>query len=780
MENDNVIPMSSRAIDLPQSPFRATSAEGELLHAPVVATLMHGKTIAGRLAGVDGPRAIITLQTRDKRRTYVRFSELRYLNFITRNPINRSRHPLQEAHANDIVMPKGAQDFRITFSDQKVLSGRTRSSFVDKIGIHLFQLVDSTHVTRLFIPTQAVSRYYIGRRRDSRGEDTVIRITRTGSKIDADITPRRRKSDRHRQETATDTQALRQALASRTETEGLAGPRRVGEMLVEDGIITQAQLDAALESQKNETGARIGEILVKTGATSAEQIYTTLAHKFGLPFVLLRNFFIDIECLNLVPVDVARKYMLVPLLLHDDRLVVAMDDPANTEALTLLHFMTQYRIEPTIATREDIEWALGKYYGRPKEGPLGKADRARTSATSEAQASRDASNRKTMEKAVASFIANTVADAVDRGAADIHLVTEGNRADMLFRIDGELVPVRRFSRIIVPAILDHLRAMGAHEAQSGSSRPDHARVLSGEEVIDAHIEITRRGDDDNAVIRLIRIGTRLVPVAYLGLQTAELAQLEEILTQRGRLILVAGPNESHRSRTLYAALREIRENGRRVATAEWPVSYYLNGIEQIHPHGDTDDFATQALHGMDAGRVDCLLIGEIIDRAGLDTAVAAALRGTTVLAKLDAATAVRAITRLTAMTGRRTELATVLGGILVQHRLRVNCRHCLTEEKVEPAVRDALGAGHEEVFYHGAGCEECQGTGYSGSQLVFELLPNSLELTTLMEANATSDQLAQWMGDRAITTLQKNALELARLRRIPLAEAHRLHLLTRD
>lgn len=775
MENDNVIPMSSRAIDLPQSPFRATSAEGELLHAPVVATLMQGKTIAGRLAGVDGPRAIITLQTRDKRRTYVRFSELRYLNFITRNPINRGRHPLQETHANDIVMPKGAQDFRITFTDQKVLSGRTRSSFVDKIGIHLFQLVDSTHVSRLFIPTQAVSRYYIGRRRDPRGEEAAPRGAR-----EAGATPRRRKSDRHRRETAADTHALKQALATRTEPEGLAGPRRIGEMLVEDGIITLAQLDTALENQKNDSGARIGEILVKTGAASAEQIYTTLAHKFGLPFVLLRNFFIDIECLNLVPADVAHKYMLVPLLLHDDRLVVAMDDPANTEALTLLHFMTQYRIEPTIATREDIEWALGKYYGQSKRA-LAEAGRLHAQAAERTQSpdSRETRNRKTMEKAVASFIANTVADAVGHGAADIHLVTEGSRADLLFRVGGALAPVRRFSRIIVPAILDHLRAMAQiRAADSESPQLGRTRVLSGEEVIDVHIDITRKGDNDGAVIRLIRTGAQLTPVAYLGLQAAELAQLEEMLTRRGRLILVAGPAESHRSRTLYAALREVRENGRRAATAEWPVSYYFNGIEQIHPHGD-GDFAIQALDRAEAGRVDCLLIGEIADRRSLDAAVAAALNGTMVMAKLEAVTTVQAVTRLASLTSRRTELATALGGILVQHRLGVNCRYCLAEETVPPAAREALGVGAEEVFYHGAGCEECKGTGYSGTQLVFELLPNSLELTTLMEAGATPTQLTQWIADRDIATLQENALELARLRRIPLAEAHRLYLLTR-
>ncbi|MDR2878077.1 MAG: Flp pilus assembly complex ATPase component TadA [Chromatiales bacterium] len=743
---------------------------------------MQGKTIAGRLAGVDGPRAVITLQTRDKRRIYIRFSELRYLNFIARNPINRNKHPLQQTHANDIVMPKGAQDFRVTFVDQKALNGRTRSSFVDKFGIHLFQLVDSTHVSRLFIPAQSVSRYYIGRRIDPQGSESVVHDLKTRTKSDAAISPRRRKSDREHKGTTTDAQALKQALTSRAEAEELTSLWRIGEMLVKDGIVTQDQLNTALEHQKNDASARIGEIFVKMGVTSSEQIYTTLAHKFGLPFVLLRNLFIDMECINLVPADVAHKYTLVPLLLHNDRLVVAMDDPANTEALTLLNFITRYRIEPTIATREDITWAIDKYYGQSSEASAKKSPtQPHTESSDNAaapQETRETINRKTIEKAIASFIANTVADAVNRGASDIQFAATGTRTSVLFRISGELVPVRRVSHIIVPAILNHLHAMitPAHKGQS--SQPGYARIINGEEVIDAYIDISRKGNDA-AVIRLIRTGVQLPLIPSLGLQETEFSQLNEVLMRQGRLFLVAGPAESHRSRTLYAALRQVRENGRHVATAEWPVSYYLNGVTQIHPHnGDTSSFIMQALS--DTSRFDCLLINEIADRASLDTAITATLKGMTVMSKLEAVTATQAVARLASLTNRRSELATMLGGILVQHRVRVNCHCCLVEEKIEGAARDTLGVGRDEVFYRGKGCEECKGTGYCGSQLVFELMPNSLELSTLLGTGATQDKIAEWAAERGIAALQENALELARQRRIPLAEAHRLHLLTRD
>lgn len=763
MENDNVIPMSSRAIDLPISPLRATSAEGELMHAPVVATLMQGKTIAGRLIGVDGPRAIISLEARNKHRVYIRFSELRYLNFITRNPVNRARHPLQKDHAADILMPRSAQEFRITFTDQKVLSGRTRSSFVDRIGIHLFQLVDSSHVSRLFIPTQAVARYYIGERRD---QDRPKGIAPRPEKE----TPQRRKADRSRTDaTAGDTESLCAALARREDAgDSLTAPKRIGEMLVEDGIITQEQLEAALDIQRRSSvgGDRIGEILVASSAASAEQIYAALAHKFGMPFVLLRNFFIEIECLNLVPADIARRYTLVPLLAHRDRLIVAMDDPANTEALTLLRFMTQYRIEPAIATRADIEWAIAKYYGSLD------STRARPSVQG---SSRNERNRKTMEKAVASFIANTISDAVSRNATDIRFATRDDQAELLFRIDGALVRIRRFSRIIMPAICARLRAMARLEPHA-ESHPGQACVLDGHEVIDIRIALSGSDENAAATIELVRTGARIESLDYVGLPPDDLGLLREGLGRRGRLLVVAGPRDSHRARTMYAALRELKDAGRRVATAEWPVSYYLNGIEQAHPPGDADSFPLATLDELRESGIGGVLLGEIGSRPLLKAAVATALHGISVIAKLEALTAAHALAMLMEQAPDRVELGSALAGILVQHRVRVNCRYCLVAEAASPELRAALGAGEDETFYHGAGCDACRNTGFNGFQSVFEFLPNSLELAALIESGSPQEQIAHWIRGSAGAALVDNALRLARLRRIPLAEAHRLQL----
>jgi type IV pilus assembly protein PilB len=762
MDNDNVIPMSSRAIDLPASPFRATSAEGELMYAPVVATLMDGKTIAGRLIGVDGPRAIISLETRNKRRVYVRFSELRYLNFIARNPVNRGRHPLQKAHA-DILMPRNAQEFRITFTDQKILTGRTRSSFVDRIGLHLFQLVDSSHVSRLFIPAQAVARYYIGERRDLPVAEEPASVPQSAK----GATPRRRKADHTSNgNTAGDTRSLRMALARREETRGdsLESPKRIGEMLVEDGVITRDQLDAALELQRRGgEGDRIGEILVASGVASAEQIHTVLAHKFGMPFVLLRNFFIEIDCLNLVPADIARRYTLIPLLVHQNRLIIAMDDPANTEPMTLLRFMTQYSIEAVIATRGDIEWAIAKYYG----------DNGKKRRPSARSATREERNRKTMEKAVASFIASTISDAVSRNAADIRFAARDERAELTFRIDGAVVLVRRFSRIILPAIFARLRAM-ARLSPSCEDHPGKARILAGNEVVDARITVEDHdGGTGEARIELVRSGARIENLDSIGLSPDDLGLLRDGLGRRGRLLVIAGPEDSHRSRTMYAALRELKEAGKTVATAEWPVAYYLSGVDQVHPGSDAEAFPFKEIEELRGNGVGGLLLGDLGTARALDSAVDLALHGVSVVARLEAATTSAALAKLVGTVAERSDLGSVLSGILVQHKVRVNCRYCLVEEQIAPEMRAALGVGEDEVFYHGAGCEDCRHTGSNGIQLVFEFLPNSLELAALISSEAPRSQIAQWTGSNS-SSLIDNVLRLARLRRIPFAEVVRL------
>lgn len=772
MENDNVIPMSSRAIDLPASPLRSTRAEGELLGAPVVATLMSGKTVAGRLGGLDGARRILTLETRDKGRAYVRFPELRYLQFVNRNPVNRHKHPLQETHADETVMPRPSQEFRITFLDEKTINGRTRGSFVDQVGIHLFQLVDATHVSRLFIPSQSVRKYYIGQRRESQ--------PKAHTAPPPPPAPRRRKTDRSgRPRGASDSAALQEALAARP-GDTLTTAKRIGEMLVEDGVLSPAQLDAALQAQRSDTDARLGELIVRMGMAASEEIYRVLAHKFGMPFVLLRNFFIDIECLNLVPVEIARRYKIVPLLIHEDRLVVAMDDPANTEALTLLRFMTRYHIEPTIATSDDLAWAIGKYYGRAAPARAnGRPGVPRHAARTAADEER---NRQTTARAVSRFIENTIADAIERRASDIAMTTDGEHVDLLFRIDGAQVPIRRFGRVILPAVIQHLRHMGRLPAVRGDAPPHgRANVVCGTALVDVRIEVDARPDAERILIRLIETGSRFTGLDGLDLRTDQAAALRPILSRRaGGLLVVAGSPGTDRSQTLYAILREMQRIGRQVMTIEYPVSYWMDGVEHIRPEPDERDFLARALCQAQQDRPEGLLLGDLSGPEAMQAALAGALSGSLILARTSAMSVTGALAALMNLTRDHSALADSLTAVLAQQPVRVNCRNCLKEEGVETDAREAAGVARDEVFFRGAGCTECWGTGFSRTQSVFECLTVTPAIEDMIRAGAPPREIEEIAIAEGMVPIARRALGLARIRRIPFSEAQRLRVQSDD
>ncbi len=763
---------ASHVIDLPVSPLRSTVAEGNLLNAPVAATLMSGKTVTGRLVTLDGPQAVLTLHSSEKGRSIIKFSDLRQLNFISKHPTNTAKHPLLQDNAGVVSMPRVVEDFHVTFTDGRFLTGRTRGSFVDEVGLHLFQLVGSAYISRIFIPAQVVKKYSIG---DSKSVTTHPLGGARTQKSDAGGEKKpaynRRKTDRKASGLAANSIQLEQALDKQAGQTGnaLLGAKQIGAMLVAAGIITPEQLEAALKSQQEDRAQKLGEILVRMGTVSAHDIYRTLAHKFGLPFVLLRNFYIDLECLNLVPADVAQKYMLIPLVIHQNRLVVAMDDPANTEALTLLRFITRLTIEPTIATREDINWALGKYYGaanvQATPAPVATIEKAPP-----APADKHAESAATdSAKPIISFVDNTFLDAIQRNAVDVHFVPKRDYVELLFRIDGALIPIRRFSKVLYPKVLDRLRIM-AGMAASGA-RQGRTSIVSDELIHELRISLRSGTDGEEAVIHLLNTGTRLSPLGKLGLSRHDEFLFMEELNKTYSMVLVTGPENSDKSATLYAAVLALKAQNLRILTLEDPVSYHLPGIDQIQLEPSAG-YAGLISH-MDLKSTDVVMFGELRDEETVACAIDTALNKHLVLGKLHADNTIEAVMKLTQMGIKPRKLKASLPCVLAQRALRLNCSHCLEIEDAPEEMRRALGVGMDEVFYRGKGCHRCNHTGYQGRIIVYEMLEMTPEIYTLLENGATAADLRQQAIKHGMVTLMESALSQARKRTVSLAEAYR-------
>lgn len=763
---------ASHVIDLPVSPLRSTVAEGNLLNAPVAATLMSGKTVTGRLVALDGPQAVLTLYSSEKGRSIIKFSDLRQLNFISKHPTNTAKHPLLQDNPGVVSMPRAVEDFHVTFTDGRFLTGRTRGSFVDDVGLHLFQLVGSAYISRIFIPAQVVKKYSIG---DGKSVTTHPRSGARTQKSEAAGEKKpaynRRKTDRKASGLAANSIQLEQALDKQAEQAGgnaLLGSKQIGAMLVEAGIITPEQLEAALKSQQEDRAQKLGEILVRMGTVSAHDIYRTLAHKFGLPFVLLRNFYIDLECLNLVPADVAQKYMLIPLVIHQNRLVVAMDDPANTEALTLLRFITRFTIEPTIATREDINWALGKYYGavRAQAAPAPMAAVEKPVAAPAAM--RAESTATDSAKPIISFVDNTFLDAIQRNAVDVHFAPKRDYVELLFRIDGALIPIRRFSKVLYPKVLDRLRIM-AGMAASGAHQ-GRTSIVSDDLIHELRVSLQGGADGEEAVIHLLNTGTRLSPLGKLGLSTHDEFIFMEELNKTYSMVLVTGPENSDKSATLYAAMLALKAQNLRILTLEDPVSYHLPGIDQIQ----LDPGAGYAglIGHMDLKSTDVVMFGELRDEETVACAIDTALNKHLVLGKLHADNTIEAVMKLTQMGIKPRQLKASLPCVLAQRALRLNCSHCLEIEDAPEEMRRALGVGMDEVFYRSKGCPRCNHTGYQGRIIVYEMLEMTPEIYTLLENGAAAADLRQQAIKSGMVTLMESALSQARKRTVSLTEAY--------
>lgn len=769
----------STVIDLPVSPLRSTAAEGNLLNAPVVATLMNGKTITGRLSSLDGPQAVLTLQSNETVRSIIRFSELRQLNFVRKYPARNGGHPL-ELHAADVSMPSAVEGFQVVFTDGRFLSGRTRGSFVDDVGLHLFQLLDSAYISRVFIPAQAVRNYHIGNRKlEIARKRTAPKPQVTASVSEQSPAMKRRKSDRKTSGMALNSIQLEQTFEQQPARPGnsLLGSRQIGSMLVEENVITSEQLAAALKSQQDDKASKLGEILVRMGAASANDIYRTLAHKFGLPFVLLRDFHIDLECLGLVPAEVAYKYSLIPLVTYKNRLVVAMDDPANTEAVTLLRFISRYNIEPVIATGEDISWALGNYYVSPRSAPPGIRPEPAVSATKapDARKRRDHGSADA-EKPIISFIDNTVLDAIRRGAVDIHVVPNRDYIELLFRIGGVLTPIRRFSKVLHPKVMNRLKIMGGMNVNE-SGRPQQGRtsMVSRDLVFDLRITVAPGAGGESAWIHLLNTNTRLRTIKDLGLSMRDGCVFAEALNKIYSLVLVTGPEGSGKSRTLYAALLALKSQNRSILTLEDPIRHHLGGIDQVQIDRRNSSAVDGVLKHMELRGTDVVMIGDIRDVETANSAIGTALNGHLVLGSLHARNATDALVALVRMGITPRKLRASLPCVAAQHALRLNCGHCMEIEDVKPEIRAALGVRSDEVFYRGKGCPKCNNTGYHGRKVIYELLETGPEIYALLESGASMAEIRRQAISSGMVPLTETALNEARMRAVSLTEAYLLH-----
>ena len=812
----------SAAIDLPMPPFQMTSEEAALVNAPVIARLLDGTVIRGSLQELHGANSqvIISVAPHGSSQT-VPFSELRYMGFLRPTLAVARQHGSGEAAADDITSVDHEQSFKIVYKGGQVLNGKACSADVDRYGIHIYQSKDHRRIHRVFIPLAVVEKYLInppigkfltGQRDPGKSRpkhffsDVALVENLNDLKAVLDHLPLDHESARlysvdenlvvgeqelqealalqHRkrkkrlgdillQLEAVDERHLNFALKLQKKYPKL----KLGQILQKMGALNESSLNKALGIQQAEKGKKLGQILEDMGAINDEGVQLALAQKFDLPFVRLHNFDFDPEVISMVPEKIAAEHNVIPLFLHEDRLVVAMEDPLDIDTIDLIRFVTGHTVELAISTKAEIQHAIDKHY----QGMSASEILDELEIISSEEKTNDADVRKdeqlSQEKPIVRLVDNLITDAIHRNASDIHIRPEENSVDLVFRIDGTLIPVRSFSKQILSAVVSRIKILGGMDISERRVPQDgRFRVNFRRSLIDLRISIMPTVQGESVVIRILNTQAGLKSVDQLGFSDHDKFLFTDLLHKSYGVLLVTGPTGCGKSTTLYAALQEIKRTNVNIITIEDPVEYRLGGIQQLQVHGSIGFTFARALRNILRHDPDVIMVGEIRDEETGKIAVESALTGHLVLSTLHTNDAAGSITRLMEMGMESYLVRSAVLGVLAQRLVRRNCPHCLGEEEVDDGLKKLLGVDESEVFYKGRGCDECNNTGYKGRLAVYELLPITDSVRAIITEGVSADEIHKQAVTNGMMPLTDQALAQARQKLTSFAEVYRVRL----
>jgi type II secretory ATPase GspE/PulE/Tfp pilus assembly ATPase PilB-like protein len=539
--------------------------------------------------------------------------------------------------------------------------------------------------------------------------------------------------------------------------------RHIGQILIDQGILTEDQLRIALLEQMK-SHVPVGRLLVQLGFVSEATLRDALSEKLGLQSVDLATIIVDPAALRLLPRDLARRYRMFPVALDRQtrRFIVALSDTNNIVAIDQLraHLKGEYEIELRLAGDSEIERAIDDFYGHEfsidgilREIETGEVDYATIAEGDE------------YSQPVVRLISALLADAVERGASDIHFEPEQSFLRIRYRIDGVLRQIRSLHKNYWPAMAVRLKVMSRMNIAE-TRAPQDGRIsatMSGR-VIDFRVASLPTTHGENIVLRVLDRQKGIVPLDRLGLEETQLETLKRMIARPEGIILVTGPTGSGKTTTLYSILNHINSDGVNIMTLEDPVEYPMPLIRQTSVAEAVKlDFAN-GIRAMMRQDPDAILVGEIRDEETADMAFRAAMTGHQVYSTLHTNSAVGAIPRLLDIGIVPDVMAGNIIGIVAQRLVRRLCRTCRQAYDPDAKERRLLGAGAAgaAVLYRAVGCEQCEYQGYRGRIAILEILPINASIDELIARRATAREILAAAREKSFRTLAEDGTRLVR------------------
>ena len=535
--------------------------------------------------------------------------------------------------------------------------------------------------------------------------------------------------------------------------------KRLGELLQESGLVSFEQLNIALELQKH-SHKKIGEILVEQGFVSEKQIIEVLEFQMGIPHVDLEKTHIEPGIPRLISEKLARRNQLIPIKLEEDLLTVAMADPLNIFAIDDIRIATGKRIHPVIASKEDIQNAIGLFY--EKESAERALEEFDDTYTTDLFEELDEETLANIESApVVKLLNSIIRQAIKLKASDIHVEPLEKSLRVRFRIDGELQEIMNPQKTSLSAVVTRVKIMGRMNIAE-KRVPQDGRVemeIDGHD-IDMRIAVMPTVYGEKVVIRLLDRSTVLLDKHELGFSDENMETFEKIIRHPHGIILVTGPTGSGKTTTLYTVLQELNRINSNIITVEDPVEYRINGINQSQVNIKAGLTFASGLRSILRQDPDIIMIGEIRDTETAQIAVRAAITGHLVLTTLHTNDTVSTISRLMDMEIEPYLISSSLVGIMAQRLVKKICSNCKEAYEPDYIEKKMLDLENGSVIYRGKGCNACNHTGYKGRTGIHEILPVTDKIKTMIDQRESLDKIKQEALSEGMVTLRYSCKEL--------------------
>ncbi len=541
--------------------------------------------------------------------------------------------------------------------------------------------------------------------------------------------------------------------------------KRIGDMLIDEHVITEEQLLQALPVAK-EKKKKIGETLIEMGFTTETEIAKALSVQLGIPRIDLSAITIPEDVLSLVSESVLRKHIMVPYAYDDvnpNIIHVAMSDPMDMIALDDISIITNLQPEPAVATAHDILLVLDKYYGDSEAQKMAEVYAAERKELLNRNQEDETYNQDVNNSPVVLLVNSMIEQAARQRASDIHIEALENVVRVRFRIDGALYEKFKYDIHLLPAIIARLKIIGGMDI-SEKRKPQDGRITMVIDRIeyDIRVSILPTVFGEKCVMRLAQKKALTRNKKDLGLAEDDLRAFDNILKNPNGILLVTGPTGSGKSTTLYTALSELNNEDVNIITVEDPVEANIDGINQVQVNPKAELTFASALRSILRQDPDIIMIGEIRDGETAQIAVQASITGHLVVSTLHTNSAAATISRLEDMGIESYLLADSLVGIIAQRLVRRLCPNCKKEHHATSEEKEVMNIDEngDIIIYDAVGCEKCDNTGYTGRIGIYEILTVTQNIKNMISKRATADEIARAAEKEGMHTLRQSATKL--------------------